>query len=903
MRKLLTLITAASIAASAASGITVSAFDLGRVSFFDTPPISASASPSPSVSPSPSALPSPSAAADPSQPPAQSASPAASETASPTTAVSESPTPEASAAPSMSPSPSPSPTPSAGSTVTGITFNKKELELSVGESFELNAVFEPETAVPGKLTWFTSDPCVTVNNGVITAAASGSAVIMAVEETSGLAASCYVTVKEESGLLDLSITEGVKQVTVEKNGVTSEVIAGSNRLEAGEYTVKAVSEEGYTLEPYSETLSIKAGETASLSVSASKTSCIITLPQVTGCTITPTEGSVSPVAAGGSYSFTVTTGASFNTENMVIKANGEPIEAVNGVYTITDIREDITISIDGVEVMSWDTSLKSVKVLGIDAVLENDVYSVSVPYGAAITTGDIAVETTDENANYTVTTEDGKFTITVTAEDGTKKAYTLNVTEKEKTAVDDAVLSIRKLKFDDAAQSSDGSYASQDEVRADVEEKIKDAAGSGMTVTVVNGDKTEPVRGTLSSPDGTDGAYEYNVTISDGTETREITVSVVINAYDYSISSSDITATSTTITIKNLSSSTTAALYNENGSIVRRWTSPEGGRVTFRNLEPGYMYVVKLRDENSTEVPSSGTSVRTQGSSSSNKSTRYYTVTFDEGNHGEIVSGKTKQSVRLARAPEFPEVEADEGYIFKGWSSNGVLVEDPDKVQIRSTTEFTAIYEESSGSSYGTSINRPSSDDNIQDTPQQPTVTSYYDVLPSDWFYSSVMSVSQKGYMNGTGPNMFQPDLTLTRAMLVTILYRYAGEPEAEGVSFNDVPLNTWYTDAVTWAADAAIVNGIAPGIFDPNSNITREQLATIMYRYAEAFGYDTSAAGSIIAFRDSAYISDWAQTALIWTIGAGIIGGRDDNTLDPGGFATRAEAAAIIERFENYIG
>ena len=72
---------------------------------------------------------------------------------------------------------------------------------------------------------------------------------MAVEETSGLAASCYVTVKEESGLLDLSITEGVKQVTVEKNGVTSEVIAGSNRLEAGEYTVKAVSEEGYTLEP------------------------------------------------------------------------------------------------------------------------------------------------------------------------------------------------------------------------------------------------------------------------------------------------------------------------------------------------------------------------------------------------------------------------------------------------------------------------------------------------------------------------------------------------------------------------------------------------------------------------------------------------------------------------------
>ena len=223
-------------------------------------------------------------------------------------------------------------------------------------------------------------------------------------------------------------------------------------------------------------------------------------------------------------------------------------------------------------------------------------------------------------------------------------------------------------------------------------------------------------------------------------------------------------------------------------------------------------------------------------------------------------------------------------------------------VQIRSTTEFTAIYEKSSGSSYGTSINRPSSDDTVQDN-NQPAVISYIDVRPYDWFYESVMNVSQKGYMNGTGSNMFEPNSTLTRAMLVTILHRYAGEPEADGTSFNDVPMNTWYTEAVTWAADAGIVNGVAPGLFEPNSNITREQLATIMYRYAEAYGYDTSASGSIIGFSDSAYISDWAQTALIWTIGAGIIGGREDNTLDPRGYATRAEAAAIIERFENYIG
>ena len=91
--------------------------------------------------------------------------------------------------------------------------------------------------------------------------------------------------------------------------------------------------------------------------------------------------------------------------------------------------------------------------------------------------------------------------------------------------------------------------------------------------------------------------------------------------------------------------------------------------------------------------------------------------------------------------------------------------------------------------------------------------------------------------------------------------------------------------------------------MFEPNVNITREQLATIIYRYAVAYGYDTSAAGSIIGYTDSSYISDWAQTALIWTIGAGIIDGKDNNKLDPTGNATRAEAAAIIERFDNYIG
>ncbi len=893
MRRLLSFITAASIISASSAGLTVSAFDFDRgIRFYDseTAAVSASADPSPSAK----------------------ASPAASASTAPSTGPTATPGATAKATPAATAAPSPSATaePSATATntpsldVTKIILNKTTLELKVGETFELVPEFEPEGAVSGNIAWNSSDPCITVENGKVTAVTSGTAVVEAMDEKSRTAANCYVTVTDKTGILNLEISEGVKQVTVSKDGLTSEVKAGSNELELGEYTVSAVSEEGFTLEPYSETVTVTDKEQQSLSISAVKSICYVILPEVSGCTITPVNGSTEEVAPGGSYSFTISTSSSFNAENMSVKANGTVLEPENGVYTVSNITNDITISIDGVESKSWDATLKRVAVLGAEAVLgENDTYSVSVPFGSAVTTEDIEVETNSDKANYTVTTENGKFIITVKAEDGTEKQYSLDITEAEKTELDDVVIQLESMKFNDIWQRADGSYSSQNDVRATIESGIKADVEipEGITVTVENGDERTPVSGTLSSPDGEDGMYKYKLIVSDGEAEREIELTIAVNAYDYVVPAENITATATTITVKNLSSTSSVALYNEYGSAMRKWETPVNGVVTFSNLSSGVRYVVKLRETGSSVIPSSGTTVTTIASSQ-RRNPKYYTVTFDAGLHGTIVSGKTKQSVKLAYAPEYPEVKADDGYVFKGWSRNGVLVEDPKKVQIRSTTEFTAIYEQSTGSSYGTSINRPSSDTTVQEPITQP-VTSYMDVQATHWFYDSVMNVTKKGYMNGTGDSIFEPNSTLTRAMLVTILHRYAGEPAAEGTGFSDVPAGTWYTEAVTWAADAGIVNGTAPGVFEPNTNITREQLATIMYRYAEAYGYDISAAGSIIGFSDSYLISDWAQTALIWTTGAGIIGGKDNNMLDPRGNATRAEAAAIIERFDNYIG
>ena len=149
--------------------------------------------------------------------------------------------------------------------------------------------------------------------------------------------------------------------------------------------------------------------------------------------------------------------------------------------------------------------------------------------------------------------------------------------------------------------------------------------------------------------------------------------------------------------------------------------------------------------------------------------------------------------------------------------------------------------------------------------------------------------------MNGTGDGIFEPDGALTRAMLVTILYRSEGEPSVEGLKnpFQDVADGQWYTKAVIWAADKGIVNGTSETTFDPDANITREQIAAILHRYAGK----PETKGDLASFPDAATVSDYAKTAMAWAVEKGIIGGSDGK-LDPRSNATRAQVAAILMRY-----
>ena len=180
-----------------------------------------------------------------------------------------------------------------------------------------------------------------------------------------------------------------------------------------------------------------------------------------------------------------------------------------------------------------------------------------------------------------------------------------------------------------------------------------------------------------------------------------------------------------------------------------------------------------------------------------------------------------------------------------------------------------------------------------------PEPLPFTDVAEGDWFHDAVRYAYDNGLMDGVGEGQFAPNATTNRAMVVTILYRLAGEPDVSGdVGFADVAVGQWYTDAVAWAAQKGIVNGISETEFAPSGDLTREQLATILYRYAEGMGYDVSASADLSGFPDTGDIQSYAAQALSWAVAEGLLQGFEDDSLQPGGTATRAQIATILMRF-----
>ena len=191
--------------------------------------------------------------------------------------------------------------------------------------------------------------------------------------------------------------------------------------------------------------------------------------------------------------------------------------------------------------------------------------------------------------------------------------------------------------------------------------------------------------------------------------------------------------------------------------------------------------------------------------------------------------------------------------------------------------------------------------DGGKDCPSAP----FMDVDTAKWYHLSVDYVLTHKMMNGVSSRAFAPNANLTRGMLVQILYNLEGKPKGTAANFSDVQADAWYAEAVGWAASNKVVTGYADGTFRPNAAVTREQAAAILYRYAQSKGIDVSVGENtnILSYVDVQQASEYAIPALQWAVGAGVLNGKNDSRLAPTGTATRAEIAAIMQRWcENII-
>ena len=263
------------------------------------------------------------------------------------------------------------------------------------------------------------------------------------------------------------------------------------------------------------------------------------------------------------------------------------------------------------------------------------------------------------------------------------------------------------------------------------------------------------------------------------------------------------------------------------------------------------------------------------GGSTGGSTTDYYRLTFDTNGGSEIAS--------ILRA-EYTTVDLSdykltrEGYEFTGWYADEDLTDKITSIRLTRNTTVYAGWEENPGTGF-----------------ENP----FTDISENDWFYDDVMFVFTNGLMVGTGDATFSPAISTSRAMIAVTLWRMEGEPAAKGANpFTDVENGAWYTEAITWANENGIAEGYGNGCFQPETPVTREQLAAFFYRYAEYKGYDITITGSLDHFNDKDNVSEWAKDTMAWAVGYGLIGGKDNNMLDPQGEATRAEFAAMLQRF-----
>lgn len=323
---------------------------------------------------------------------------------------------------------------------------------------------------------------------------------------------------------------------------------------------------------------------------------------------------------------------------------------------------------------------------------------------------------------------------------------------------------------------------------------------------------------------------------------------------------------------------------SKTGYLFRGWLFDKTGDESFETLSEALWSALFAGEAGDLSVDATASLTRrSSGGAPSGTVTPSYTVSASAGEGGSISpSGKT--SVDKGDDLTFA-ITPDEGYVV-----DDVLV---DGVSVGSVTSYTLRDVAKSHTISASFV----PDDGGESAWENP----FDDVDEAAWYFDAVRYVFENGLLQGTSDTLFSPDLTTTRAMIVTVLWRMAEEPVINyAMTFDDVPEGLWYSEAVRWAAGEGIVTGYDDTRFGPNDAVTREQLAAMLYRYAVNQGRDVSVGEdtNILSYADAFSVSEYAVSALQWACGEGIVTGRDDGTLSPQDSALRSEFAAMLMRF-----
>lgn len=542
-----------------------------------------------------------------------------------------------------------------------------------------------------------------------------------------------------------------------------------------------------------------------------------------------------------------------------------------------------------------------------------DTYDPSGIYYAVMTIG---AEVTFDNCILTgknVTANEGIFVLATNAVMSLINGSELNVIKPEATAVIYSEAEYNgKLVVDNSKININGK---NNAVRGMLSIEV-DAGNAEINIKNITDNAMRNVKGSIdNSQINIDGA-EYGIKNKDFNETLTITnSSIKINntaneddnagIYLYSrenladansvidakiyVNNGESSTNYCTLTFETNGGSTIPSVTNkeENSVVDLSEYKPEKAGCTFVGWYSDAVFTQSISSVTLDEAKTVYAKWKSNASASGGSSVTKYTLTFDT-NGGSAIAKISKAKNTTVDLQKY--TTAKEGYSFDGWYADKEL---SNKITSVKLTEDTTVYAK------WTRVDGEKEDEDKTDSTGWKN--PFADVSGADWYYENVRYVAENKLMNGTSENTFSPNSTLTRAMLVTVLYRLEGEPATnKSIPFGDVDMGEYYGNAVSWAKQNGIVSGITETEFAPNQNISREQIVTIIYRYAQYKGYDVSLGDDIeIAnYDDFGAVSQYAISAMKYGVASGLLKGRSDRTLNPKDNATRAEIAAILQRF-----